>query len=228
VSAGMDCIEKCVYKEGKTPDEFNVGLSKRKPVLYPFPQQLRNSVNWSWSCIEFNLDNAKKLAIEACDRKAIDFKSERRNERDWSRHNHSCEPDIIRLMRNAFFLRAMENIPSVHIAGSGAACQTLRVQQAVSWFSATVVIQKTSGNHSCVGSRDKNTNRWCSRTCCMYSLKLAHLLKEHTEAKCKLLYHIRAAENRMKSSTINARRKCALYSRPCCRSVGLAVRFQKR
>jgi heterodisulfide reductase subunit A len=34
----------------------------------------------------------------------------------------------------------------------------------------------------CVGSRDENTNRWCSRVCCMYSLKLAHLIKEHTEA----------------------------------------------
>jgi len=34
----------------------------------------------------------------------------------------------------------------------------------------------------CVGSRDKNTNLWCSRVCCLYSLKLAHLLKEHTHA----------------------------------------------
>ena len=35
----------------------------------------------------------------------------------------------------------------------------------------------------CVGSRDEKTNRWCSRVCCMYSLKLAHLLKEHTGAE---------------------------------------------
>ena len=35
----------------------------------------------------------------------------------------------------------------------------------------------------CVGSRDEKTNRWCSRVCCMYSLKLAHLLKEHTDAE---------------------------------------------
>jgi heterodisulfide reductase subunit A len=30
----------------------------------------------------------------------------------------------------------------------------------------------------CVGSRDENYNRYCSRVCCMYSLKLAHLVKE--------------------------------------------------
>src|SRR5512135_1674401 len=34
----------------------------------------------------------------------------------------------------------------------------------------------------CVGSRDHNTNRWCSKDCCMYSLKLAHLIRERTGA----------------------------------------------
>ncbi len=30
----------------------------------------------------------------------------------------------------------------------------------------------------CIGSRDVNYNKYCSRVCCMYSLKLAHLVKE--------------------------------------------------
>jgi heterodisulfide reductase subunit A len=30
----------------------------------------------------------------------------------------------------------------------------------------------------CVGSRDENYHKYCSKVCCMYSLKLAHLLKE--------------------------------------------------
>jgi heterodisulfide reductase subunit A len=30
----------------------------------------------------------------------------------------------------------------------------------------------------CVGSRDRNHNPYCSRVCCMYSLKFAHLVKE--------------------------------------------------
>lgn len=34
----------------------------------------------------------------------------------------------------------------------------------------------------CVGSRDENYNEYCSRVCCMYSLKFAHLLKEKTSA----------------------------------------------
>jgi heterodisulfide reductase subunit A len=31
----------------------------------------------------------------------------------------------------------------------------------------------------CVGSRDKNYHEYCSRVCCMYSMKFAHLIREH-------------------------------------------------
>ncbi len=41
---------------------------------------------------------------------------------------------------------------------------------------------KAVGIVHCVGSRDENYNEYCSRVCCMYSLKFAHLLKEKTEA----------------------------------------------
>jgi heterodisulfide reductase subunit A len=34
----------------------------------------------------------------------------------------------------------------------------------------------------CIGSRDENHLEHCSRVCCMYSLKFAHLVKEHTQA----------------------------------------------
>ena len=35
----------------------------------------------------------------------------------------------------------------------------------------------------CVGSRDVRHNAYCSRVCCMYSIKLAHLIKERTGAE---------------------------------------------
>ena len=40
----------------------------------------------------------------------------------------------------------------------------------------------------CIGSRDKNYNAYCSRVCCMYALKFAHLVKEKTEAEVYDLY----------------------------------------
>jgi heterodisulfide reductase subunit A len=41
----------------------------------------------------------------------------------------------------------------------------------------------------CVGSRDANYNTYCSRVCCMYSLKFAHLVREKLpEATCHEFY----------------------------------------
>jgi len=41
----------------------------------------------------------------------------------------------------------------------------------------------------CVGSRDQNYNAYCSRVCCMYSLKFAHLVREKLpDAKCYEYY----------------------------------------
>ncbi len=40
----------------------------------------------------------------------------------------------------------------------------------------------------CVGSRDARYNTYCSRVCCMYSLKLAHLIKERTGAEVYSFY----------------------------------------
>jgi heterodisulfide reductase subunit A len=40
----------------------------------------------------------------------------------------------------------------------------------------------------CVGSRDENHHRYCSRVCCMYALKFAHLVEERTEAEVYEFY----------------------------------------
>jgi heterodisulfide reductase subunit A len=47
---------------------------------------------------------------------------------------------------------------------------------------------KSVGIIHCVGSRDETTNRYCSRVCCLYSLKLAHLIREHTGAEVYNFY----------------------------------------
>lgn len=40
----------------------------------------------------------------------------------------------------------------------------------------------------CIGSRDENHHKYCSRVCCMYSLKFAHLIKEKTKAEVYQFY----------------------------------------
>ena len=40
----------------------------------------------------------------------------------------------------------------------------------------------------CVGSRDEHHHRYCSRVCCMYALKFAHLVKDRTDADVYQFY----------------------------------------
>ena len=71
----MECIEACVYRQAKVPDEFNLGLSKRKPVYIPFPQAVPQVVVIDpETCIEFKSGKCKKTCVEVCaERNAIDF-----------------------------------------------------------------------------------------------------------------------------------------------------------
>jgi heterodisulfide reductase subunit A2 len=184
----MDCIEKCVYKEGKTPDEFNVGLSKRKPVYIPFPQATPQIVVIDpETCIEFKSGRCKKTCVEACDRKAVDFKQQEKIE--------EIEVGTI-LLTTGFQTFDANRIPYYGYGRFSNVYTSLEVERLVNASGPTggeVILRdgrhpKSIGIIHCVGSRDKNTNRWCSRTCCMYSLKLAHLLKEHTEAEVYNFY----------------------------------------
>ncbi|MFI5145075.1 MAG: 4Fe-4S dicluster domain-containing protein [Ignavibacteria bacterium] len=40
----------------------------------------------------------------------------------------------------------------------------------------------------CIGSRDENFHKYCSRVCCMYALKFAHLVKDRTNAEVYQFY----------------------------------------
>ena len=71
----LECIKACVFKEAKFPDEFNVGLSKRKPIYIPFPQAVPPVVVIDPErCLQVRTGKCKKTCLEACaDRQAIDF-----------------------------------------------------------------------------------------------------------------------------------------------------------
>jgi heterodisulfide reductase subunit A len=190
----MECIDACVYKEGKTPDEFNQGLSKRKPVYIPFPQATPQVVLIDPdTCIEFKSGRCKKTCVEKCDRNAIDFKQKEEIK--------EIQVGTI-ILATGFKTFDPKRIPYYGYGKYPNVYSSLEVERLVNASGPTggdLVLRdgrhpKTVGIIHCVGSRDRNTNRWCSRTCCMYSLKLAHLLKEHSEAEVYNFYiDIRAA-----------------------------------
>jgi heterodisulfide reductase subunit A len=179
----LECIEDCVFKDARFPDEFNQGLGKRKPVYIPFPQATPQVVLIDPErCIEFKSGKCKKTCAEACDRNAVDFTQKETFE-------EIAVGAII--VATGFKPVSPDKVPYYGYGRYPNVFTALEVERLVNASGPTggeVLTRdgkkpKTVGIIHCVGSRDENTNRWCSRVCCMYSLKLAHLIKEHTDAE---------------------------------------------
>jgi heterodisulfide reductase subunit A len=184
----QECIANCVYKEPKFFDEFNEGLGKRKPIYISFPQATPQVVLIDPEvCLNFKrstlTDKCKKTCVEACgEKKAIDFKQ--------VEEIKEIKVGTI-IVATGFKTFDAKRIPQYGYGTFPNVYTSLEVERLVNASGPTggdVILRdgthpKAIGIIHCVGSRDKKTNRWCSRVCCMYSLKLAHLLKEHTEAE---------------------------------------------
>jgi heterodisulfide reductase subunit A2 len=182
-SGCQECIEGCIYKQAKFEDAFNQGLGKRKPVYLPFPQAVpQTPVIDPGTCIMFKSGKCKKTCMEACERGAIDFglKDEVKEIR--------VGTIVVATGFKAFDAARVPYYGYGHYPNVYTSLEVERLVNASGPTSGHVVMRdgkepKSIGIIHCVGSRDENTNRWCSRVCCMYSLKLAHLLKEHTGAE---------------------------------------------
>jgi heterodisulfide reductase subunit A len=184
----LECIDACVYKEARIPDEFNQGLGMRKPIYVPFPQAtplvaVVDPVN----CIAVAKGKCKRTCVDKCDRDAIDFTQKEVFEeitvgtiilatgfktfdpRRTSFYGYGRFPNVLTSLEAERLVNAAGPTGGELLLKDGRKPQTVAIVH-------------------CVGSRDRNTNRWCSRTCCMYSLKLAHLIKEHTGAEVYNFY----------------------------------------
>jgi len=184
----LECIAACVHKEARFPDEFNQGLSKRKPVYIPFPQATPQLVLFDpEACIQLKTGKCKQTCIEACDRNAIDFKQ--------TAALNEIEVGTI-ILATGFQPFDAGRLPYYGYGVYPNVYTALEVERLINASGPTggeVVLRdgrrpQAVGIIHCVGSRDEKTNRWCSRVCCMYSLKLAHLVKEHTDAKLYNFY----------------------------------------
>ena len=183
-SGCLECIEACVYKQAKVPDDFNMGLSKRRPIYIPFPQAVPQvPVVDPETCIQFKSGKCKTTCIAACgDRHAINLRAEAKEER--------IEVGTV-ILATGFQTFDAHRVPYYGYGKYRNVYTALEVERLVNASGPTageVILRdgrrpQTVGIVHCVGSRDENTHRWCSRVCCMYSLKLAHLIKEHTGAE---------------------------------------------
>jgi heterodisulfide reductase subunit A len=185
----QECIKACVFKEPKFPDEFNVGLSRRKPIYIPFPQAVPQVVLIDPDrCLNLKTGKCKQTCLEACaDRHAIDF----------TQKEEFVEIKVGNIIiATGFKLFDATRIPQYGYGLYPNVVTSIELERLVTSSGPTsgeILLRdgnkpRSVGFILCVGSRDTKTNRWCSRTCCMHSMKLAQLVREHTDADVTVFY----------------------------------------
>ncbi|MDP3063616.1 MAG: CoB--CoM heterodisulfide reductase iron-sulfur subunit A family protein [Chloroflexota bacterium] len=174
-----ECIAGCVYKDARFPDEFSLGLGRRKPIYFSFAQAIpRMPVIDPETCIFMKSGKCPSGCVKACgDRQAIDL---RQQPQELILHAGAIVVSTGFQIFNPKLLTqyGYGQYPNVYTA--------LEVEQLLNAGGPTngKLLLRDGGQPKsvailhCIGSRDDNTNVWCSRVCCMYSLKLAHLVKE--------------------------------------------------
>jgi heterodisulfide reductase subunit A len=184
----LECIDRCIHKQGKYVDEWNEGLTKRKPIYIPFPQATPAVVVVDpEACIWFKTGKCPQTCIEACERDAFDF------EQTETFDEVEVGAIVLATGFKAFDASTMPEYgyglyPNVYTS-----LEVERLLNAAGPTGGEVVLRgggspKVVGIIHCVGSRDAKHNLWCSKVCCMYSLKLAHMVKERTGAEVYNFY----------------------------------------
>lgn len=172
------CQEKC---PGRADDEFEQGQAKRKAIYTLFRQAVPNKpVIDPNACLYFQKGKCRACE-KLCPRGAIDFEQKDRIEEitvgavilttghelfdatRFAAYGYGRLPDVY----SALEFERMVN-------SSGFSSGDIRTHDGR--------VPETVGLVHCVGSRDKRHLPYCSQICCMYSLKFAHLIREHTGA----------------------------------------------
>jgi len=181
------CQELCPIS---VPSEFDQGLGKRKAIYIPFPYAVPNkAVIDAESCSHLKgLKEGKdvcrlcekgieKKGIAGCEAGAIDF----------SQEDKIVEVEIGSIIIATGF---QQFDPSViyeygygHYDNVLTGLQFERLSNASGPTSGEILLTDGRTPESvaiihCVGSRDQNYHEYCSRVCCMYSLKYSHLIRE--------------------------------------------------
>jgi len=178
------CEEKCPAR--KIPNEFDLGLGTRKAIYRPFPQAVPNTpVLDREHCIYF--EKGKCHACEKlCPRGAIDFEQEDQVlEFEVGTIILATGYEAFDPSRAAQFGYGLDNV----LTG----LEFERLINAGGPTGGKVLLKEGTPPQSiailhCIGSRDERYNEYCSRVCCMYSLKFAHLVRETTGAEVYEVY----------------------------------------
>jgi heterodisulfide reductase subunit A len=166
-----DCVDVCPVTR---PNEFDLGLGPRKAIYVPFPQAvpLKFTVDFD-SCVKC------ELCVKKCgDKKAINLE-------DPGKDVEIKVGTII--VATGFDLYEVEKKDEWGYGRFDNVITGMQFERLINASGPTggKPIRPSDGQkpHTvsfvlCAGSRDQDANPYCSRVCCMYSLKHAHQLME--------------------------------------------------
>jgi heterodisulfide reductase subunit A len=169
------CVEACVWK--KIPSEFDAGVAMRSAAYIQFPQAVPlKAVIDEKTCLYLTRGKCGRKCEQACDAGAIDF--EMKEElvdlqvaaiivaTGFDPFDPRLKPELGYDYPNVITALEFERLASA--SGPTRGVITLNGKEP----KEVVFIQ-------CVGSRDQTVgNEYCSRVCCMYTAKQAHLVEE--------------------------------------------------
>ncbi len=180
------CQEKC---PSRVIDEvFEAGVGYRKAIYRPFPQAVpKYPVIDREHCIYFTKGKCK-LCEKVCPTEAIDYEQE----------DEIVELEVGNIiLATGYDLFDPRRIPQYGYGRYPNVFTSLefeRMTNAAGPTGGKVVLrdgvtepERVAIVH-CVGSRDVNYNEYCSKVCCMYSLKFAHMVHEKTDAQIYQFY----------------------------------------
>jgi len=182
-----DCVEACVLKTG-VPSEFEEGMARRRAIFIPFPQAIPMKATIdSVSCLFVSQGKCKKPCVDACKAGAIDFEQE---EQIFEREAGAIiiatgydpfDPHLLPQYGYGIYENVITNLQFERLASpSGPTKGEILLKDGT--------VPKGIAFLHCIGSRDENANLYCSRVCCMASMKQAHLAKERTGAEIYEFY----------------------------------------
>ena len=180
ISCGL-CAEKCPKK---VPDEYNLGLAKRKSAYLSYAQAVppKYAIDKD-TCIYFQKGGKCKACEKFCPTGAVDFSQEDLDQdiavgavilavgftpfdpTRYEAYHYSAFPNVITGMEFERILAAAGPFQGHMVRPSDQ-----KEPKKIAWL-------------QCVGSRDLHhcDNSYCSAVCCMYAIKEAVIAKEHSK-----------------------------------------------
>jgi len=199
-----DCTQFCPVS---VPSEFDVGIAPRKAIYLSFPQAVPNSYVVDPLACTWVQSEGKKCGacVKKCSKGAVHLDAKDEivelnvgniivatgydvlDARRIERYGYGTLPNV---------LTSLEFERLSNASGPTAGKIVLKTKKlnkktkAEEWvFDPEGPKPRAVAIIHCVGSRDHNYNPYCSRVCCMYSLKFAHLVREKLpDAKCYEYY----------------------------------------